>query len=195
MSRPNPGRRRLSLGLIGLAAMLSLAVFDQLSQVPSLEAIETPPLAAVPAQRLESQWDTGVPPLEALRETLSRPLFLASRRAPEPEAAAAPPPPKAEPLDYGLIGVTLFDGRRVALVRPRNGGRVLRVTEGARLGQWRVTAIAPKRLEVRSAGLVGELKLEDAKRPVVRAGTRREPKAEPVSAPPEDQRATKAAVK
>ena len=105
-----------------------------------------------------------LPPLEALGESLSRPLFRASRRAPEPEPVATEPI-KAEPLDYDLVGISLFDGRRVALVRKRRGGRVLRVTEGGKLDQWRVTAIDSKRLEVRSDSLIRELRLKDAQRP------------------------------
>lgn len=160
MRRSHPQARRLALGLSGLAAVAGLVVFNQAAWIPALSEIA--PRSVAPLETAAPLEIAAVPSIESLRDTRVRPLFLADRRAPAPEAVAGAPPQRPERLDYDLIGVTLFEGRGTALVRDRKAGRVLRLAEGQRLGQWRVTGIAPDRLRVRWSGIDDELRLKDA---------------------------------
>ena len=196
MSGSKPSGYRLSLGLSGLAGVLALVILDQVGPVPDSPVLDALPPAKPTAQR-GAQDIKSVPPLEALSETRARPLFRASRRPPEPKSAAPSPAPSLEPLTYDLVGVTLFDGRGVALIRDRAAGRLLRVAAGQRLGPWRVTGIEPNRLRLRGSGVTRELRLKDAKPGVTRTARRAVTEAAPtVSAvDDDDQGATEAAVK
>lgn len=67
--------------------------------------------------------------------------------------------PNALPLDaLSLIGVMTGPKRRIALIRAP-GGKVHRVTPGARFGTTEVLAIGPQHVELRKGGRTLQLAL------------------------------------
>lgn len=168
MRRLNRKPRRASWVLAGLCLALGLLVLEQASSAPDVtEAVGRMVAGEVPAEPHDEQAIAEIPlipPLERLSETVERPLFLASRRPPAPEAVPLRAARPIEAVNFGLVGVTLFDGQRIALLKPSRGGRIQRIREGQRLEGWRVTEIGPSAVLLRQADLSEELRLLDQPR-------------------------------
>ena len=140
--------------LILLAVWAGLAA---LAAAPFLAATEDTPVAApdpgVPPG-LPGLADTGPPPLAALSETRTRPLFFASRR---PPAAAVAMPATAEPpparLDrYRLTGIVRSSAKLMILLQESATGRVVELHEGERIEGWTVTRIEENLARLVSGG-------------------------------------------
>lgn len=167
MKKQNRNQRRVSLVLLGLGVTLGYIVFDQLTAVALLpngpsEGAELGNITPV-STRLGMP---VVPALAALSETVERPLFLPLRRPLEPVTANPAPTAAVQPVRYTLMGVTVFDGYRVALLKPRTGGRVLRVTKSQRLGGWYVASISARNVLLRRGAHIEKLSLVDTPRKV-----------------------------
>ena len=99
--------------------------------------------AAPPAPAL-----VAAPDLSTLTETVERPLFSTSRRAPqplpEPEPVVEAPvaTPAAPPPSMTLQGVMLAGDRSAALLRRDDTGETVTLHEGDNLTGWQVERIA-----------------------------------------------------
>jgi hypothetical protein len=90
-------------------------------------------------------------PLERFAETLRRPLFSASRRAPAPPAPSAvqrapEPPPPLEPPSIVLVGVVADTQGAHAVIRPGPSEKMRHVKIGDEIGGWKVAEITPRRI-------------------------------------------------
>ncbi|GGF36513.1 hypothetical protein GCM10011611_48740 [Aliidongia dinghuensis] len=101
------------------------------SRTTSPSAAPAPPSAA-----------TSLGPLEAYAAVTQRPLFSQSRRPPASGDAAL----SAVEQHFKLTGILTSGPERIALVRPENDRKLLRVHEGETLGGWTVRSIASDRL-------------------------------------------------
>jgi general secretion pathway protein N len=86
---------------------------------------------------------------ELLSATLSRPLFLPSRRAPSreqprPIAVAEPPPSPPAPPSVILLGIVRTDQTTHALLRSGSAEKVIHARIGDDIGGWKVTEIEPR---------------------------------------------------
>lgn len=94
----------------------------------------------------------AMPPLEAFRETVARPLFVRGRRPPgTPVAAPMPgaplaPPPSAPRLS--VAGIAIAGNRRSALVVVDGAPKPLSLAEGGEVSGWTVTSIASDRIRL-----------------------------------------------
>lgn len=158
--------RRTTVALTGAGLALAYLISLELGAAPvdSRDYAVVAPSTKQPTAGLPGGV-SNLPSLEQLRETVTRPLFLASRRAPRPTATPLAPETVVERGRYGLVGVILFDGRRLALIKPRGEDRVLRVTEGQRVDRWRVAKIGARRVLLSLGDLREELRLVDAASP------------------------------
>ena len=179
-------RRRPSLLLIALCLALGYHVWRMLEAGPiaiDADAAPPPPAAAV-ADAPEAL--TELPPIDSFAETVARPLFMATRRPPEPEeieieaeAAAG-----AQRNLFNLLGVVISSDERVALVTRRRGGDFLRLVVGQRVDGWLVVAIEPDTMTLSQGDATEVLKLTDATRKK-RRKKRTTQQPEPAEAEPE----------
>lgn len=138
------GRRRLSvlLGASCLAAAGWLA----------LGLLQTPqPADGAATQAEQPRLDLAnlqLPPLDAFPETIRRPLFSTTR---SPSAKAAPAAGQEGLIlgRYAFVGAVVTGKQRLILLRPAQGGALLRLREGDALESWRVEKIAPDALTLR----------------------------------------------
>jgi hypothetical protein len=161
----SPGlRSRLALPLLGLCAALAAAVYLQAGSelsLPDDPAIAVAPVT--PALELGDEPALAMAPIEHFSETVTRPLFMATRRPPEPGApvVATPEPARSSPLALELSGIVISPRERVALLVRARSGEVIRVSEGELVGNWVVRSIHPDRVILEQEGKRQELRLED----------------------------------
>lgn len=181
-------RRRPSLLLIALCLALGYHVWRTLEAGPiaiDADAAPTPPAAAV-VDTPEAL--TELPPIDVFSETVARPLFMATRRPPEPEEveAAVEPVAGVERNLFNLLGVVISEDERVALVTRRRGGDFLRLVVGQRIDGWLVVTIKPDSMTLSRDDETEVLKLTDAPRPK-RKKRRTKKQPEPAELEPESE--------
>ncbi|MGF1641924.1 MAG: hypothetical protein ACFCUO_13335 [Rhodospirillales bacterium] len=106
-------------------------------------------------------------PPESYADVSERPLFLRSRRPPQPgdEIAEQRPLPRA-PADFVLSGVVVAGTQRLALLQGQGSDAIARVAEGQDYEGWTVETIEPNKVVLRRGQDVTEIVLEDkARRP------------------------------
>ena len=181
-------QRRPSLLLIALCLALGYHVWRTLEAGPIAidpDAAPPPPATAVVDA---PEAPTDLPPIDAFAETVARPLFMATRRPPEPEeeAVVAPTTAGAQRNLFNLLGVVISADERVALVTRRRGGDFLRLVVGQSVDGWLVVAIEPDSLTLSQGGETDVLKLTDASRPK-RKKKRTTQQPEPAEVEPEEE--------
>ena len=181
-------RRRPSLLLIALCLALGYHVWRTLEAGPiaiDADAAPTPPAAAV-VDTPEAL--TELPPIDVFSETVARPLFMATRRPPEPEEVEATVESVAgvERNLFNLFGVVISEDERVALVTRRRGGDFLRLVVGQRIDGWLVVTIKPDSMTLSRDDETEVLKLTDATRPK-RKKRRTKKQPEPAELEPESE--------
>lgn len=109
--------------------------------------------------------------LESLEATRSLPLFTPSRTPPlvpepepvevvaAPEPAAAPPPPSPPPLE--LIGVIMTDSAKIALLRDKSTGEIVRLSSSDDYDGWSIRFVDSRTVELHSADRTETLKMFD----------------------------------
>lgn len=138
-----------------LAALVVLQIL--LPATPSADAMEVS-LEGDTAMPEFADVSLSPPALSALSEMIERPLFLSTRRVPEPEKAAPPPPPK--PIRLKLIGVALAGGSRVALLRNLVNNQLVHLAEGETHDGWSLDTVGAQSATFSRGPQVAELPLE-----------------------------------
>jgi hypothetical protein len=141
------------ISALGIAAAVLIAVvafeLAGASAVRSQLAAGTPrPASAVQAKVLPPI--AALDPEVAYPETGARPLLTPTRRpAPERVAAATS---TIVPGQFVLTGVTIVGPLRIALLREKSSGRVIRVEQGKEVNGMTVAAIEPERVTLALGG-------------------------------------------
>jgi general secretion pathway protein N len=150
--------RAIPVALWGLAAvLLAVTVWPFLVSAPLGEGDAGAARRQSQPFLAPSAADLALPPLETFSETLSRPLFAATRRPPSPLAAlqgqqGVPPPtqektgPKGEKLVLGtylLSGIVVTSDQKIVLLKHATSGKSLRLAEGETLDDWKIATVAP----------------------------------------------------
>ena len=163
-TRARRSRRPTALLLL-LSLVLGYVVYAELRSGPAEPALVTEAaVAPKPAAVLPAEPAFALPPLEEFSETVARPLFLPSRRPLAP-AEDAPKPAAVTRNLFTLMGVIISADERMALVKRRKTGEVLRLVEGQRVDGWLVEAIMPDRVTLRQGEATEDVVLKDAVRP------------------------------
>ncbi len=102
-----------------------------------------------------------LPPLDALRETRERPVFVATRRASLPgrEGGAGNQRDGLILGRYRLMGVVITPQRRSVVVKPARGGKTTELRVGSKIDGWTVDQIAPEFMKLKSGGLTETISL------------------------------------
>ena len=169
MSRSKPHRRRPSLLLIALCLALGWRVWVELGAGPyEIVGIAGAPTStsAAPAAVAPVETVAALPLIDNFAETVTRPLFMPTRRPPEPEeeVVEATAPTVGRNL-FSLLGIVISADERIALVTRRRTGEMLRLVVGQHIDGWRVETIRSDRITLRQGDETEVIKLTDAQRP------------------------------
>lgn len=113
-----------------------------------LPPLPTPAVHLVPPAELVLMPNHRLPPLgEKYRDTLTRPLFVPTRRKAPPIPPPPPPPkPTMQKGQFQLLGTLLDANHTYAMLRELNGGKHRRVTQGERINGILVSSIGPDKV-------------------------------------------------
>jgi hypothetical protein len=135
-----------------LAALLAVVVALELASGAALReqlTTRTKPPAANVSTRLLPQV-AAVNPDQEYAETGTRPLFTPTRRPAPPQAqVAATTMAKGQ---FVLTGVTIVGPTKIALLREKSSGRVVRVEEGKDVNGLTVAQIDPEQVKLTQGG-------------------------------------------
>ena len=104
-------------------------------------------------------------PEQAFPETTARPLFTPTRRL-APEPAAAQQQPAFVRGQYVLLGVTIARDTRIALLREKSTGKIVRVARGTQVNGITLSSVDPETVTLSMNGEQEQLPLT-----VQKAGT------------------------
>jgi hypothetical protein len=116
-----------------------------------VDPVGRPPSTATDAERVHlgraEPLLFTMPALDSYADFRDRPLFVKTRKAPEPEKLqAAPPPPAAKLPAVEVVGLMLSRDSAVALLRTGTDPKVLSVSQGSQVGGWSVDSISADRI-------------------------------------------------
>jgi general secretion pathway protein N len=95
---------------------------------------------AVPAEAKLLPPLAATAPEQAYPEIAARPLFAPTRR-PAPPVVAAPQQPTIQRNQFVLMGVIMAGDTRIAMLREKSSGRLVRVERGAEINGMKVATI------------------------------------------------------
>jgi hypothetical protein len=115
---------------------------------------------AGPAESLPPPEELTVtlPTLEELTATVERPMFSQSRRPFEAAIDAAPV--VNSDLDVDLVGIVIWQGQRIALVRSSADPQIIRVEVGGNVAGWVAVGIEPESVRFRNGETEREVRLK-----------------------------------
>jgi hypothetical protein len=115
---------------------------------------------AVPAENLPAadRLTVALPSLEELTETVERPMFSQSRR-PFEAALDAEEPVLTSDFDVDLLGIVIWQGRRIALVRSNADSQIITVEVGGNVAGWVAVGIEPESVRFRNGETEREVRL------------------------------------
>lgn len=125
------------------------------------------------AQQTRATEEPQLPPIEALSETVERPLFLPNRRPPTVEETVE----ESEAAESGLftlVGIIVSPNQKIALVKVRGSQEVLQLSEGQQANGWTVLEIRPGNVIFESKDKTETIELIDIKPPSPRRSTDRQ---------------------
>ena len=100
----------------------------------------------------------ALPSLEELTATIERPMFWQSRR-PFEAAVDVGEPVLSSDLDVELLGIVIWQGRRIALVRSSTDSQIIRVEVGGKVAGWVAVGIEPESVRFRNGETEREVRL------------------------------------
>ena len=139
-----------ALGILAalLAVVLALELASTTKLRDQLSSRAKPPAANVSTRLLPQV--AAVNPDQEYGETGTRPLFTPTRRPAPPQAqVAATTMAKGQ---YVLTGVTIVGPTKIALLREKSSGRVVRVEEGKDVNGITVAQIDPEQVKLTQGG-------------------------------------------
>jgi hypothetical protein len=182
--------RRPAVVLFLLCLGLGYVVYTELQSGPvELGAMAVPAERPEPAPAPSPEPAFTLPPLADFAETLERPLFLPSRRplAPDEEAPNQTATVPGRNL-FTLMGVIISPDERMAIMKRRKGGEILRVVEGQWTDGWLVEAILPDRIALRHGEETEEVEIKDISPPERRRERPDKRRRRPREQPPAGER-------
>ena len=131
--------------LVATGILLGWVIYRQLAAAPANQPLEGPAavqVATVPD--LPPQPEFSMPPLVTFEGVLERPIFSPTRTPPSAEAPVVSS--GGGEVTFRLKGIIINADQRIALIRPREGEKNVRLPEGGRIGGWTVVTIEPGRV-------------------------------------------------
>ena len=132
-----------------LVVVLGLEFASGAKLSESLAARGAPPAAPVTAKLLPAV--AAVNPDQEYAETGNRPLFIPTRR-PAPSAVTPAAVPTMAKGQFTLTGVTIVGPLKIALLREKSSGRVIRVEEGKEVNGITVAQVDAEQVKLTQGG-------------------------------------------
>ena len=139
----------LAILAVVLAVVLGLEVASGAQLAERLATRGAPAAAPISAKLLPPV--AAVNPDQEYPETGNRPLFIATRR-PAPSAVATAAVPTMAKGQYMLTGVTIVGPLKIALLREKSSGRVIRVEEGNDVNGIKVAQVDAEQVKLTQGG-------------------------------------------
>ena len=139
----------LTIVAVVLAAVLAIEFASGASLRERMAATTATPPAVVQTRLMPTI--PAVNPDQEYAETGARPLFIATRRPAPPQATAATQSAMAKG-QFTLTGVTIAGPMKIALLREKSSGRVVRVEQGKEVNGITVAQIDPEQVTLTQGG-------------------------------------------
>lgn len=147
-----------------LAPSLLLAVCLALAGVVYRQVQTEPPVPiaaaggeAAPLPALPDQPSFTMPPLDTFAAVVERPLFSPTRRPPEEGTVTID---VSEPeLEITLVGVIISAEEQIAIIKPKDGSRLARLSLGDDYQGWTLDSIEPNRATFRRGDIAEHIQL------------------------------------
>ncbi len=156
--------------MLGICGGLAWFIYQQLMAPPPVpvpvaggQAASLPDLPAEPS--------FAMAPAAIFSAILERPIFSPTRRPP-PEGTATIESADPE-LDVTLVGIIISAEERIALVKPKDGSRFVRLSEGDSLQGWILESIEPDRITFQRGEIEEHFELSYEEPPPVQKPPRR----------------------
>jgi hypothetical protein len=156
------GQRRvrgISLPLIVLCLGLSTLIYYLAEEPLQIQPPNTGKRGAQNIPELPNYGGYKTLDLAALNETITRPLFAETRRPPEsdPEApteqgAVPKANVKTSRFEHTLVGIFIVENNKLALLRPKRRGPLVRVGVGDEIDGWKIIDITLEHVELEQSG-------------------------------------------
>lgn len=159
--------------LLSVCLVLAAVVYGQVwSERPVEVAAMVGQVAPLPA--LPGELSFAMPAAETFSIILERPLFSPTRR---PPAGGTVTIESVEPeLDVTLVGVIISAGEQIAIIKPKDGGRFVRLSLGDSFQGWNLESIEPNRVTFRRGEIEEFIEIDYEEPPPVKKPKRRKRK-------------------
>ncbi len=175
--------------MLGVCAALAWTVYREIQvgreiRVGAPEPVEAaggqvPPLSDLPAEP-----SFVMAPAESFSAILERPLFSPTRR---PPAEGTVTIESGEPeLEVTVVGIIISSEEQIAIIKPKGGSQLVRLSEGDSFQGWILETIEPDRITFQRGDIEEHIELTYDEPPPVQKPRRRQRKTKETA--PRDQR-------
>ncbi len=134
----------LFLLCIWLGYLVYVEINVDAEAIAGMQPVGAPPDIA----RLPPRTPPSAPPLKRYKQTLERPAFHVSRRAPTIAPGKPPPPPNA--IAIKLVGIIITPDEQTALIREPRSSEITELSIGQTLQGWVLEEVMPDRIILKS---------------------------------------------
>lgn len=152
----------ITVALAILCLALGWLIYEETKRPSQMTNIDVPAVSTAfngdPEKNAPKNMAVVLPSVDAFQEITSRPLFNVSRR---PIVVDEPVPAvKQAELNVMLSGIVIDHSQKIAHLRSTTDKRVQALSVGDRIGDWRIEAIEPDRVLLRSGNKVETLYMQ-----------------------------------
>ena len=159
--------------MLGVCAALAWTVYREI-QAGAPEPVEAVAGRAPPLPDLPAEPGFVMAPAENFSAILERPLFSPTRRSPAEGTVTIE---SAEPeLEVTVVGIIISSEEQIAIIKPKGGSQLVRLSEGDSFQGWTLETIEPDRITFRRGDIEEHIELTYDEPPPVRKPRRRQRK-------------------
>ena len=154
----------VSIALCGLIWVLGERAYREYREMQSdPTVVGVAPAAPVDSLPPLEKVAVTLPALDELTATIERPMFSPSRRSLEVAAETVETASTVE-VEFDLVGIVIWQGQRIALVRSDADPQIVRIEVGGNVAGWVAVGIEPDSVRFRNGKMEKEVHLKYAER-------------------------------
>ncbi len=151
-----------AIALCGLIWILGERAYREYREMQSDPAVvDVAPAAPVESLPPLEKVAVTLPALDELTATIERPMFSQSRRSFE-AAVETVESTSAVEVEFDLVGIVIWQGQRIALVRSDADPQIVRIEVGGNVAGWVAVGIKPDSVLFRNGKMEKEVHLKYA---------------------------------
>ena len=156
--------------MLGVCAALAWTIYREF-QVAAPEPVEAAGGRAPPLPDLPAGPSFVMAPAGSFSAILERPLFSPTRR---PPAEGTVTIESAEPeLEVTVVGIIISSEEQIAIIKPKGGSQLVRLSEGDSFQGWTLETIEPDRITFRRGDIEEHIELSYDEPPPVQKPRRK----------------------